>query len=76
MYAKLMNGQLMTAPAMLRTKTGDIYNPTEDVLMEAGYKPVVEAPYPVEDEENPVVYIAVYEEQKTEIIQSWELQES
>lgn len=71
MYAKLIDGLLLTAPAMLRTEQGDIYNPTADVLMGAGYKFVVEAPYPDVDEGNPVVYAAMYEEQETQIIQAW-----
>lgn len=71
MYAKLIEGRLVSAPAMIRTELGDVYHPTPDILTEAGYKPVIGEPYPETDEESPVVYEERFTVTENEIVRSW-----
>lgn len=71
MYAKLIDGRLVYAPNMLRAEQGDVYNPSADMLSDAGYKPVLETPYPETDSEFEVAYTATWQEQDGRIVQVW-----
>lgn len=68
-YAKLINGSISFAPSRLRLETYTVYNPTPEMLIAEGYKPVrhTEAP------ETQPGYIAVpgWEETASEIVQTW-----
>lgn len=72
-YAKLINGNLQSAPNPIYIDPWWIGNPTPEMLIAEGYKPVIYADMPVA----PQGYY--YEEKWTEsedsIIQSWELVE-
>ena len=49
-YAKYIDGHLEYAPRMVRTNKSIIYNPTEAILINLGYKPVYEEEMPVCEE--------------------------
>lgn len=68
-YAKLIDGNLIFAPRKLPVGDAVVYNPTPEMLTEAGYKPVVYTDPPVVAEG----YMAVpgWEEQADEIVQTW-----
>ena len=72
-YAKLIDGELVLAPRKLRLETATVYNPTQEMLTEAGYKPVRYADPPETDPG----YIAVpgWEETDEEIVQIWTVKE-
>lgn len=70
-YAKLENGQPVAAPNPLIHSGRKYYNPSGDVLSEAGYKPV-EYSQPPEDEG---YYAPHWEEQGGAIVQVWEAAE-
>ena len=71
MLAKLIDGQLVVAPKKLRIGQTVVYNPTEDMLLAAGYLVVEETPEP------PVEYgyysEAYYEEEADKIVQKWRI---
>lgn len=75
MYAKLIDGQLVYAPRKMNTEIeGEpyvVYNPPEEMLLEAGYLPVryTDMPEPPEDYH----YEATWGEESGEIVQGWEL---
>lgn len=71
MYAKLMEGRLVTAPHMMKTPQGDVYNPSDETLTAAGFKPVVYAPYPETGEEDAAAYTEAWREENGQIVQSW-----
>lgn len=71
MYAKLIEGRMMPAPHMLKTDQGDVYNPSGDILLQEGYKPVVYTPYPEAEEESGVVYAETWQEINGQIVQGW-----
>lgn len=64
MYAKLIDGNLVQAPTNYAGVSN--FNQDEALMLEHGYKPVIESVHP---EGN---YRPVYTETETEIIQSWE----
>ena len=68
-YAKLIDGNLVYAPRKLPVGNFVVYNPTPEMLTDAGYKPVHYTDPPVVAEG----YVAVpgWEEQAEEIVQIW-----
>lgn len=73
MYAKLQNGLIELAPKMMEQDGIVYYNPSAEMLIRGGYKPVLETPYPVqEEEENANEYESHYEAQGEVIVQVWE----
>ena len=68
-YGKLIDGNIVYAPRKLRGDEYTVYNPTEEQLTEAGYKPVTYTDAPVVEPG----YIAVpgWTETETEIVQTW-----
>ncbi len=79
MYAKLIDGNLVLAPNMLRTERGDVYNPSAALLEAAGWMPIIETPYPatemdaIEDDTPQELphYIETWQEQDGRIVQVW-----
>lgn len=74
MYAKLQNGILRSAPKTVQWNGCTVNNPSDDKLVELGYKPVRYTDMP----ENIVEgkhYESGYEETETEITQVWNLVE-
>ena len=48
-YAKLIDGNLVYAPRKLTVGENTVYNPTEEMILDAGYKPVVYTDAPETD---------------------------
>ena len=73
-YAKLnANGTLALAPYCVTYDGKQIFNPSTDVLLALGYKPITDTPYPEQEEgTEPISYTVHYEEQENEIVQVWE----
>lgn len=73
-YAKLnADSTLSFPPLWVIHGEQQIFNPSADVLNALGYKPVIEAPYPAQDEDTePIFYAARYEEREGKIVQVWE----
>lgn len=72
-YAKLENGRIQYAPNPIRVENDMIGNPTDDVYVAQGYKPVEYTEPP----QVPVGYGTVmsWEETETGIVQTWTLVE-
>lgn len=73
MYAKLINNTIQPAPNPIYIDPWWIGNPTPEMLIAEGYKPVRYTTPP----ETPPGYIAVpgWEETETEIVQIWTVEE-
>ena len=78
MYAKLIDGELVLAPRKIeRQIDGEdyiTYNPTDEMLADAGWLTVVETPVPG-DAPAGYHYEPTYTEEGGEIIQGWTLVE-
>lgn len=72
MYGKIENGALVLAPRKIKIDGGICYNPDVKLLAEAGYLPVVNAPYPQDGCE----YAETWEEKDGEIVCVWVKSES
>ena len=68
-YAKLIDGAIVYAPRRLPVGDAVVFNPTEAMLTDAGYKPVVYTEAPAVEPG----YIAVpgWEETDEAIVQTW-----
>lgn len=75
MYAKIENEKLIYAPYRIVLGGMQIFNPTEDQLTQAGYKPVTETPMPEEPAPEGQHYEASYTDSGDTITQSWVLVE-
>lgn len=67
MYGKIENGGLIYAPNPLTVDGKKIYNPTDEVLKRAGYKKLVQMPYPQDGKH----YCVAHEESETDITMAW-----
>lgn len=66
MYAKYIDGHLEYAPRVIKTSKTITYNPTGEMLIQLGYKPIYE-------EEEPEYYCEPrYSETEEAIIIQWE----
>lgn len=74
MYAKLQNGILRSAPRTITWNGCTVNNPSDDKLVELGYKPVRYTDMPTEVVEGKR-YESTWEEAETEITQVWNLVE-
>lgn len=72
-YAKLIDGAIVYAPRKLPVGEYTVYNPTPEMLTEAGYKPVVYTDPPVVAEG--FVAVPGWEEQADEIVQTWTVEQ-
>lgn len=72
-YATLSNNQIRYAPRKIRIGDEWVFNPTDEMLLDAGYLPVIETepPEPTEG----YYYDPVYEEANGQIVQSWVAEE-
>ena len=68
-YAKLIDGEIHYAPRKLRLETYTVYNPTPEMLIAEGYKPVRYTDPP--EVEPGYVAVPGWEETETEIVQVW-----
>ena len=74
MYAKLENSTLVIAPRRIILNGMQIFNPTADQLIQAGYKPVTETPMP-DDAPDGQHYEPTYSDSGDAITQGWTLVE-
>ena len=72
MYAKLQNGFLRSAPKTITWNGCTVNNPSDDKLLELGYKPVRYADMPTEVVEGKH-YESGWTEEENEIVQTWTL---
>lgn len=72
MLGKIINGQLTYPPNRIVLNGMQIFNPTEEQLISAGYKPIVEIDMP-DDAPDGQHYEAQYTDGETQITQSWVL---
>lgn len=70
---KLIDGALVKAPKYIELEGMIISNPTDEELCAAGYKPLIEEPYPEPDEKHYAT--KVYKETDEAIVQTWEIHE-
>ena len=69
MYAKLENGTLVFAPRRIILNGMQIFNPADEQLISAGYKPIIETPMP-DDAPEGQHYEAQYTDSGDSITQS------
>lgn len=74
MYAKIENEKLIYAPHRIGLGGMQIFNPTQNQLTQAGYKPVTETPMP-DDAPDGQHYDPTYTDTGDTITQSWVLVE-
>ena len=75
MLGKIIDGVLTYPPHRIVLGGMQIFNPTEEQLMQAGYKPIVETPMPEEPAPEGQHYEAQYTDSGDTITQSWVLVE-
>lgn len=76
MLGKIIDGALTYPPHRIVLNGMQIFNPTEEQLISAGYKPIIETPMPEEPAPEGQHYEAQYTDEETEITQSWVLVEN
>ena len=75
MLGKIIDGKLTYPPHRIILNGMQIWNPTDDQLMQVGYKTVTETPMPEDPAPEGQHYEAQYTDEETEITQSWVLVE-
>lgn len=71
-YAKFENGMITFAPSKVVHGDYIVFNPTENILLELGYKPVRYTDQP--EPESGFFCVSSWEETETEIVQVWSTQ--
>jgi hypothetical protein len=69
MYGKIENGKLIYFKPPLVDGEWQTFNPSEEMLRDAGWKPVVDTPYP---EDTQYKYVGRWEEQTNQIVKAWD----
>ena len=72
-YAKLIDGQIQFATRKLTVGEYTVYNPTPEMLIAEGYKPVVYTEPPTV--EPGFVAVPGWEERENEIVQIWTIEQ-
>lgn len=75
MLGKIIDGKLTYPPHRIVLDGMQIFNPTEEQLISAGYKTITETDMPEESAPEGQHYEARYEDAGEYIVQSWELVE-
>lgn len=75
MLGKIINGNLTYPPHKIILDGMQIFNPTEEQLSQAGYKPIAETPMPEEPAPEGQHYEPTYSDSGDTITQSWVLVE-
>ena len=73
MLGKIIDGNLTYPPHKIVLLGMQIFNPTEEQLIQDGYKPITETPIPEEPAPEGQHYEAQYTDGETQITQSWVL---
>ena len=76
MYAKIENDTLIPAPHRIVLSGMQIFNPTADQLIQAGYKPITETPIPEDPAPDGQHYEPTYSDSDDTITQGWTLVEN
>ena len=71
MLGKIINGQLTYLPHRIVLNGMQIWNPTEEQLMQVGYKPITETPMPEDPTPDGQHYESKYTDAGDTITQSW-----
>ena len=72
-YAKLIDGVIQFAPKKIKHDDSITYNPPAEMLIERGYKPLIETPCP--EAEEGYHYELSYADQGESIVYVWTLVE-
>ena len=72
-YGKIENEKLIYAPHRIVSGGMQIFNPTADQLIQAGYKPVTETPMPEDPAPDGQHYEPTYSDSGDTITQGWML---
>lgn len=75
MLGKIVNGQLTYPPHRIILNGMQIFNPTDDQLMQVGYKTITETPMPEEPAPEGQHYEPSYSDTGDTITQGWTLVE-
>lgn len=75
MLGKIIDGVLTYPPNRIILNGMQIFNPTDDQLIQVGYKPITETPMPEESAPEGQHYEAKYTDAGDTITQSWVLVE-
>lgn len=75
MLGKIIDGKLTYPLHRIVLDGMQIFNPTDDQLIQVGYKPITETPIPEEPAPEGQHYESQYTDGETEITQSWVLVE-
>lgn len=73
MLGKIIDGALTYPPHRIILGGMQIFNPTDEQLMQAGYKPITETPIPEDPATEGQHYEAQYTDAGDTIMQSWVL---
>lgn len=73
MLGKIINGQLTYPPNRIVLNGMQIFNPTDEQLMQVGYKPITETPMPEDPAPEGQHYEAKYTDDGDTIMQTWVL---
>lgn len=73
MLGKIIDGQLTYPPNRIVLNEMQIFNPTDDQLMQVGYKTITETLMPEDPAPEGQHYEAQYTDEETQITQSWVL---
>lgn len=73
MLGKIIDGKLTYPPHRIILNGMQIFNPTEDQLIQVGYKPITETPVPEEPAPEGQHYESKYTDAGDTITQSWVL---
>ena len=73
MYGKIVNNQLVLATKQIKTETGWITNPTDEMLIANGYKEIVYSEKPQYDIENEAL-AEKYIEQENQILVDYDIE--
>lgn len=71
MFGKIIDGTLTYPPHRIVLNGMQIFNPTQEQLMQVGYKPITETPIPEEPAPEGQHYEARYTDAGDTITQSW-----
>lgn len=71
MLGKIIDGKLTYPPHRIALNGMQIFNPTDDQLIQVGYKPITETPIPEEPAPEGQHYEAQYTDSGDTITQSW-----
>lgn len=72
MYGKLINGRMVYAPQSVQVNGNTVFNPSDELIRKAGYKPVVKTQVP--EASGDLVFVPSWVENEESITQVWNIQ--